>query len=93
MAAAARLLEPTNHPGAITQSGAPNVLINGKPAVRVGDTHTCALPPTAGPHPPSKIVKGSATVTIAKRPAARQGDLTGCGATIVSGSPNVNIGD
>lgn len=93
MPAAARLFEPTNHPGMITGPGAPTVLINELPAVRVDDQHTCALPPTAGPHPPNKIVKGSATVLIEGKPAARQGDLTGCGAAITSGSPNVAIGD
>jgi uncharacterized Zn-binding protein involved in type VI secretion len=93
MAAAARLFEPTNHPGMIAGPGAPTVLINELPAVRVDDQHTCALPPLAGPHPPNKIVKGSATVMIEGKPAARQGDLTGCGAAILGGSPNVDIGD
>lgn len=92
MPAAAVLLAPTNHPGTITGPGVGNVLINGMPAVCVGDIHTCALPPVAGPHPPNPIVQGSATVLIGGRPAARQGDLCGCGASIVVGSPNVLIG-
>jgi len=69
------------------------VLIGGKPAAVVGDTHTCALPPLAGPHPPTPLVKGSVTVLIGGRPAARVGDLAGCGAPIVAGGPNVLIGD
>ena len=88
---AARQLDPTNHPGAIS-SGSPTVLINGRPAARMGDVHTCALPPLAGPHPPNMITKGSATVLIGGKAAARVLDLTGCGATISTGSPNVRIG-
>jgi len=92
MPAAARLFEITSHPGIIVGPGATNVLINGMPAVRVEDNHTCLLPPLAGPHPPNKIVSGSATVLIAGKPAARQLDWTGCGAQIVTGSFNVLIG-
>ena len=92
MPAAARLLDVTNHPGMITGPGAANVLINGLPAARMGDMHACALPPLAGPHPPSTIAGGSGTVLIASQPAARMGDLTGCGAIIVSGSANVIVG-
>jgi uncharacterized Zn-binding protein involved in type VI secretion len=58
----------------------------------VGDNHTCALPPQAGPHPPTVIVKGSFTVYVGGRPAARLGDTVGCGATIVRGASNVLIG-
>ena len=59
----------------------------------VGDQTVCGMPPLAGPHPPSPIVKGSVTVMIGKRPAARMGDITGCGALIVAGAVTVNIGD
>jgi uncharacterized Zn-binding protein involved in type VI secretion len=92
MPGAARLLDPTNHPGAITGPGVPTVLINGRPAVCQGDQHACSMPPTAGPHPPNPIAKGSLTVLIGNRPAARMGDPTGCGATIVGGSIDVFIG-
>ncbi|AQH02650.1 PAAR domain-containing protein [Caballeronia cordobensis] len=92
MPAAAFLYAPTSHPGAITGPGVASVLINGMPAVCLGDVHVCALPPLAGPHPPNPIAKGSASVLIGGRPAARQGDLCGCGASIVAGSPNVQIG-
>lgn len=89
---AARVLDPTGHPGVITGPGVPNVLIGGLPAAVVGDLHTCSMPPLAGPHPPSPIVKGSFTVLIGGRPAARMGDLAGCGAPIVFGFPTVDIG-
>jgi uncharacterized Zn-binding protein involved in type VI secretion len=92
MPPAARVLDPTSHPGVIAGPGAPNVLIGGQPAARVGDMHVCAMPPAAGPHPPTPIVAGSATVLIAGLPAARLGDANGCGATIAAGCPNVFIG-
>jgi uncharacterized Zn-binding protein involved in type VI secretion len=92
MPPAARVTDPTGHPGIITGPGVPNVLIGGLPAAVVGDTHTCAMPPLAGPHPPTPIAKGSLTVLIGGRPAARMGDLAGCGAPIVAGMPTVLIG-
>jgi uncharacterized Zn-binding protein involved in type VI secretion len=91
MPAAARLLDPTSHPGLLAQ-GAPDVLIEGLPAARVTDKHVCLLPPLAGPHPPSPIIKGSATVLINNLPAARQFDTAGCGAQILKGALTVLIG-
>jgi len=92
MPPAARVTDPTGHPGIITGPGVPTVLIGGLPAAVLGDTHTCAFPPPAGPHPPNPISKGSATVLIGGQPAARMGDMTGCGAPIVMGMPTVMIG-
>ena len=89
---AARVGDPTGHPGTIAGPGVATVLIGGQPAAVVGDQHDCAMPPLAGPHPPSPIVKGSATVFIGGRPAARVGDTSGCGAPIVMGMPLVEIG-
>jgi uncharacterized Zn-binding protein involved in type VI secretion len=91
MPPAARLGDPTGHPGVITGPGVPTVLIGGLPAAVMGDTHTCAFPPPAA-HPPTPIAKGSATVLIGGRPAARMGDFAGCGAPIVAGAFNVLIG-
>ena len=92
MPPAARITDPTGHLGMIAGPGVPTVLIGGLPAAVLGDTHTCAMPPTAGPHPPTPIVKGSVTVLIGGRGAARMGDLAGCGAPIVLGHPTVLIG-
>jgi uncharacterized Zn-binding protein involved in type VI secretion len=89
---AARVGDPTGHPGTIAGPGVALVLIGGQPAAVVGDQHICAMPPLAGPHPPTPIAKGSATVLIGGRPAARVGDLSGCGAPIVMGMPLVEIG-
>ncbi|HEV3457681.1 MAG TPA: PAAR domain-containing protein [Thermoanaerobaculia bacterium] len=92
MPPAARVTDPSGHPGMITGPGVPNVLIGGLPAAVLGDLHTCAMPPVAGPHPPSPMVMGSANVLIGGRPAVRLGDLSGCGAPIVMGQPTVLIG-
>lgn len=91
MPPAARITDPTGHPGVIAGPGVATVLIGGLPAAVMGDTHTCAFPPPAS-HPPTPIAKGSATVLIGGRPAARMGDFAGCGAPIVAGAFNVLIG-
>jgi uncharacterized Zn-binding protein involved in type VI secretion len=92
MRPAARVGDPTGHPGVVSGPGVPTVLINGMPAAVVGDLHTCAMPPTAGPHPPTPFAMGSVTVLIGGRPALRLGDISGCGAPIVFGAPTVLIG-
>jgi uncharacterized Zn-binding protein involved in type VI secretion len=92
MPPAARVTDPTGHPGIISGPGVPTVLIAGAPAAVIGDTHTCSFPPPAGPHPPTPIATGSFTVLIGGRPAARLGDITGCGAPIIAGAMNVLIG-
>jgi uncharacterized Zn-binding protein involved in type VI secretion len=92
MPPAARVGDATGHPGAISGPGVPTVLIGGLPAATFGTPHACAMPPLAGPHPPSTIVKGSATVLIGNQLAARVGDVSGCGAPIVKGALTVLIG-
>jgi uncharacterized Zn-binding protein involved in type VI secretion len=91
MPPAARVGDPTGHPGAIGPPGVPTVLIAGQPAATVGTPHICSFPPPAV-HPPSTIVRGSSSVLIGGAPAARMGDLAGCGAPIVAGAPTVQIG-
>lgn len=92
MAPAARLGDPTGHPGTIAGPGVATVLIAGTPAAVAGDLHTCSMPPTAGPHPPTPFPPGSGTVLISGRPALRVGDVSGCGAPIVSGAVTVMVG-
>ncbi len=91
MPPAARLTDPTGHPGVITGPGVSTVLIGGLPAAVLGDTHTCSFPPPT-PHPPTPIVRGSMTVLIGGRPAVRVGDVAGCGAPILAGEFRVMIG-
>lgn len=92
MPPAARVTDPTGHPGVVAGPGVPNVMIGGLPAAVAGDQHVCSFPPPAGPHPPTPFPKGSTTVLIGGRPALRLGDKAGCGAPIVAGAPNVMIG-
>jgi uncharacterized Zn-binding protein involved in type VI secretion len=93
MPMAARVGDPTGHPGVVTGPGVPTVLIGGMPAATVGDLHTCSMPPPAGPHPPSPIAPpGSLTVHIGGKPAARMGDMSACGAPILMGCPTVMVG-
>jgi uncharacterized Zn-binding protein involved in type VI secretion len=91
MPSAARVGDPTAHPGVITGPGAPTVMIGGMPAAVAGDLHTCSFPGTP-PHPPTPFPMGSTTVMIAGRPALRMGDMSGCGAPIIVGAPTVVIG-
>lgn len=73
------------HVGGPIAAGAPNVMVGGLLAARVGDLTTCV-------GPPGVIAVGSVTVLIAGQPAARMGDMAGHGGTIVGGCPNVLIG-
>jgi uncharacterized Zn-binding protein involved in type VI secretion len=91
MPPAARLGDPTGHPGSIAGPGTPSVLIGGQPAATLGDIHVCGFPPPP-PHPPTPIVIGSSSVFIGDRPAARVGDTAGCGSPILAGAFNVLIG-
>lgn len=92
MPPAARVGDPTGHPGVISGPGVPTVLIGGQPAATVGTLHACSFPPPP-PHPPTPIVPpGCPTVLIGGQPAARMGDMSGCGAPIVMGCPTVLIG-
>jgi len=75
---AAPVPTPVAHPAlplAIIK-GAPNVLIGGQPAARVGDTTSPCTLPGCVPGGPGTIAKGSATVMIGGMPAARVDDLT-----------------
>lgn len=89
MPPAARIGDPTAHPGAVVGVGVPQVLIGGKPAAVFGDIHVCS---SSNPHPPTSAIRGSTTVLIGGRPALRVGDMAACGAVIVGGMPTVMIG-
>ena len=93
MSAAARVGDPTGHPGVVGPPGVPTVLIAGQPAATVGTLHICNSPPPQI-HPPTAVVPpGCPTVLIGGMPAVRVGDLAGCGAPIVMGASTVMIGD
>jgi len=72
--------------------GSPTVLVNGMPALRVGDTgiHTVCCGPNMW-----TAQKGSSTVLIDGKPAHRVGDMDQhCGGVgqMVEGSPDVMVG-
>ena len=79
---------PTPHTGGTIISGAPTVLIGGKPAARVGDSVLCNGVP---PHPDS-IILGSSSVLICDMPAAYIGSNTSTGGIILDGCITVQIG-
>jgi uncharacterized Zn-binding protein involved in type VI secretion len=73
-------------------NGSPNVLVNGQPALRIGDpgVHVACCGPKIW-----AASMGSGSVSINNIPAHRLGDLTAhCGGvgTLVSGSGNVIVG-
>lgn len=98
MPAAARLLDLTAHGTPLSPGpGSPNVLIEGKPAWRVGsDVHACPLSTGPQPHASGTVPVGSPSVLINGLPAARVGDLvleSGPPNTIILGSTSVLIDD
>ena len=73
--------------GSIVIAHKSTVLIDGTPAIVVGDTCICTSPMI------NMVSMGSGSVMIDGSPAARLGDQTAHGGTIVSGSSSVFIGD
>lgn len=74
--------------------GSPNVFVNDRPLMRVGDAyvpHGCPTCPK--PEHPRHLAAGSATVFINGKPAGRIGDAIDCGGQAQTGSSNVFIGD
>jgi uncharacterized Zn-binding protein involved in type VI secretion len=93
MPPAARVGDPTSHPGVLAPPGVPTVLIAGMPAATVSTLHICSFPPPAV-HPPTAVVPpGCPTVLIGGQPAARVGDIAACGAAVVVGCATVLVGD
>ena len=78
---------PKLHVGGKIISGSKNIIINNRPAARVGDMTACAEGSIG------KIASGSKTVTFNHKSAARQNDQTSHGGKISTGSNNVYIGD
>lgn len=71
-------------------AASPTIVIDGKPAARVGDP----LEPHDKPNSPKHgraIVAGSGTVFFDGKPAARSGDAVDCGGVLVGGG-TVTIG-
>jgi uncharacterized Zn-binding protein involved in type VI secretion len=91
MPAAARVGDISNHGGTLVGPGVSTVLIGGKPAAVLGDSHVCALPPISHQPTASIFPLGSTTVLIAGKPALRTSDACLCGAMVAVGEPTVII--
>jgi uncharacterized Zn-binding protein involved in type VI secretion len=71
-------------------SASSNVIINGKGALRSGDSY---VPHKCGPSSHTPVQQeGSSTVIINGKKCARLGDATACGAKLMVGSTNVLVG-
>ena len=82
----ARLGDKSSHGGVIV-TGASRTLVNGRPAARMGDRHSCPIPG----HGVTSIVSGSPDTLTEGKPNARMGDATACGARIVTGSLDTHV--
>ena len=72
--------------GPVSSPCSPTVIIESKPAARVGDNAVCK-------GPSDTIATGSSSVFMDGKMAARLGDTTAHGGKIVEGAPSVIIGD
>ncbi len=71
--------------GPVSGPGAPNVLINNKPAALMGDMCVCVGPPDV-------IAQGAPNVFFNGVPVVCVGDMTAHGGAVTQGEPNVIIG-
>jgi hypothetical protein len=69
--------------------GSPNVLVNNKAAVRIGDA---VQPHGRGSHRNPVMATGSGTVFVNNIPLCRAGDVANCGHASGPGSDNVSAG-
>jgi uncharacterized Zn-binding protein involved in type VI secretion len=102
MPAAARTGDPTDHGGTVATPppgaavAVARVLIGGRPAAVTGSLVACPIPPHALLGPANVLLPSPAAaarpVLIGGLPAARMGDRSACGATVLVGALNVQIG-
>ncbi len=81
-------------PPTLATGGSPNIFVNNKPLMRVGDAyvpHGCPVCPE--PSHGRRLAAGSSTVFINGKPAGRVGDAIDCGGQAQTGSSNVFIGN
>lgn len=77
-------------PPSAATGGSPDVFVNDKPQMRVGDAyvpHGCA--PCPQPAHGRALAEGSPTVFVNGRPAGRIGDAIDCGGAAQTGSGDV----
>jgi len=96
MPSAARLGDiASDHDGAPPTPGSeasPDVVIDGIPAMRKGDSFESHACPDESVHT-RYLAVGSGSVFINGKPAGRAGDAVSCGGTVTAGSTTVFIGD
>ena len=81
-------------PPSAAVEGSPDVLVNGIPAVRVGDAYAAhGCPSCPAPSHGRALAQGSPTVLINGRPAGRIGDAIDCGGAAAAGSGDVFLDD
>lgn len=81
-------------PPSPASKGSPDVYVNGRETMRVGDPyvpHGC--PAGHAPPHPRALAQGSGSVFVNGRPAGRVGDAINCGGSADAGSPDVSFGD
>lgn len=77
-----------NAGGGVLIMGAMTVLINGRPAARIGDLNT----PHPPKHPPNPLVIGVPTIIVEGRPASHLMHIEALGHPYIIGSTNVLYG-
>lgn len=82
----------SSFPPTSASQGSPDVFVNGKPVVRVGDSYTPHGSPTPNPSHSRSLSSGSSTVFINGIPCGRIGDSISCGDASAQGSSNVVAG-
>lgn len=85
--------QSTGHNGyfpVVAVSASSNVFVNGKGAVRKGDSYAPHWKRDSRPHTGS--ARSSSSVLINGKPAQRAGDGNSCGDTASNGSSNVRYG-
>jgi uncharacterized Zn-binding protein involved in type VI secretion len=88
MPGVARAGDKSSHGGALTVPVDASVRTNGRPTAHLGTVHVCPIPK----HPPTPIFPGNPSVRVGGKPIATIGTSAGCGASVVTGSGNVNAG-
>ena len=81
-----RLGDGSSHGGSMISAGS-TVNVNGIKMCVDGDSHSC---PIRGHGVTS--VTGTSSVTSGGKKIIKTGDVAGCGASVISGSPNVTVG-
>ena len=71
-------------------AGSPNVFIEGKPALRVGDAYAAHCNPKPICHGGSQA-SGSSLVYVNGQPLARVGDGVSCGSAVSTGASSVFV--